>query len=70
MRVLSFKKGERTVRYIGAGAVFGFEEIAHNWRCKEDADRQGDEMRPLASISPAAPPVNAPARTMRCGGPI
>ena len=47
MRVLSFKKGERTVRYIGAGAVFGFEEIAHNWRCKEDADRQGDEMRPL-----------------------
>ena len=24
--------GQRTLRYIGAGAYFGFEEIAHNWR--------------------------------------
>ncbi len=30
--------GEKTVRYIGAGAVFGFEEIAHNWRHKDDGD--------------------------------
>ncbi len=26
--------GERTLNYIGAGQVFGLEEIAHNWRRK------------------------------------
>ena len=27
--------GERTLNYFGAGHVFGFREIAHNWRAKE-----------------------------------
>ena len=27
-----FGTGERTLNYIGAGHVFGFDEIAHNWR--------------------------------------
>ncbi len=30
--------GEKTVRYIGAGAMFGFEEIAHNARPENEAD--------------------------------
>jgi Fe-S-cluster-containing dehydrogenase component/CRP-like cAMP-binding protein len=27
-----FGSGERTLNYIGAGQLFGFDEIAHNWR--------------------------------------
>ena len=27
--------GERTLNYIGAGQVFGLNEIAHNWRAKD-----------------------------------
>ncbi len=27
--------GERTLNYLGAGRIFGLNEIAHNWRCKE-----------------------------------
>ena len=32
-----FGGGERTLNYIGAGQVFGLNEIAHNWRCKDAA---------------------------------
>jgi Fe-S-cluster-containing dehydrogenase component/CRP-like cAMP-binding protein len=31
-----FGNGHRTMNYLGAGRVYGFEEIAHNWR-KPDA---------------------------------
>jgi Fe-S-cluster-containing dehydrogenase component/CRP-like cAMP-binding protein len=30
-----FGNGERTLKYIGAGQLFGLEEIAHNWRNKD-----------------------------------
>ncbi len=30
-----FGVGERTLNYIGAGQIFGLNEIAHNWRKKE-----------------------------------
>jgi len=30
-----FGGGERTLNYIGAGQIFGLNEIAHNWRNKE-----------------------------------
>jgi Fe-S-cluster-containing dehydrogenase component/CRP-like cAMP-binding protein len=30
-----FGDGERTLNYIGAGQIFGLNEIAHNWRNKE-----------------------------------
>lgn len=30
-----FGGGERTLNYIGAGQIFGLDEIAHNWRNKE-----------------------------------
>jgi Fe-S-cluster-containing dehydrogenase component/CRP-like cAMP-binding protein len=30
-----FGGGERTLNYIGAGQVFGLDEIAHNWRNKD-----------------------------------
>lgn len=29
--------GQKTQRYIGAGALFGFEEITHNWRNGEES---------------------------------
>ena len=32
-----FGGGERTLNYIGAGQIFGLEEIAHNWRTKGSA---------------------------------
>ena len=32
-----FGGGERTLNYIGAGQIFGLNEIAHNWRNKEAA---------------------------------
>jgi len=32
-----FGSGERTLNYIGAGQVFGLNEIAHNWRNKDAA---------------------------------
>ena len=32
-----FGGGERTLNYIGAGQVFGLDEIAHNWRNKDAA---------------------------------
>ena len=32
---LRVNNGEQTVRYLGSGGVFGFEEIAHNWRSDE-----------------------------------
>jgi Fe-S-cluster-containing dehydrogenase component/CRP-like cAMP-binding protein len=32
-----FGGGERTLNYIGAGQIFGLNEIAHNWRNKESA---------------------------------
>ena len=32
-----FGDGERTLNYIGAGQIFGLNEIAHNWRSKEAA---------------------------------
>lgn len=30
----TYNHGERTVSYLGRGQVFGFEELAHNWREK------------------------------------
>ena len=30
-----FGGGERTLNYIGAGQIFGLNEIAHNWRTKD-----------------------------------
>ncbi len=30
-----FGAGERTLNYIGAGQIFGLDEIAHNWRKKD-----------------------------------
>jgi Fe-S-cluster-containing dehydrogenase component/CRP-like cAMP-binding protein len=30
-----FGGGERTLNYIGAGQIFGLQEIAHNWRNKD-----------------------------------
>ena len=30
-----FGEGERTLNYVGAGQIFGLEEIAHNWRSKD-----------------------------------
>jgi Fe-S-cluster-containing dehydrogenase component/CRP-like cAMP-binding protein len=30
-----FGTGERTLNYIGAGQIFGLDEIAHNWRAKD-----------------------------------
>ena len=32
-----FGGGERTLNYIGAGQIFGLNEIAHNWRNKDAA---------------------------------
>jgi Fe-S-cluster-containing dehydrogenase component len=32
-----FGGGERTLNYIGAGQIFGLNEIAHNWRNKDSA---------------------------------
>jgi Fe-S-cluster-containing dehydrogenase component/CRP-like cAMP-binding protein len=32
-----FGGGERTLNYIGAGQIFGLQEIAHNWRNKNSA---------------------------------
>jgi Fe-S-cluster-containing dehydrogenase component/CRP-like cAMP-binding protein len=32
-----FGGGERTLNYIGAGQIFGLNEIAHNWRNKNSA---------------------------------
>jgi Fe-S-cluster-containing dehydrogenase component len=32
-----FGGGERTLNYIGAGQIFGLDEIAHNWRKKDAA---------------------------------
>ena len=32
-----FGAGERTLNYIGAGQIFGLDEIAHNWRTKAAA---------------------------------
>jgi Fe-S-cluster-containing dehydrogenase component/CRP-like cAMP-binding protein len=32
-----FGSGERTLNYIGAGQIFGLNEIAHNWRNKDAA---------------------------------
>jgi Fe-S-cluster-containing dehydrogenase component/CRP-like cAMP-binding protein len=32
-----FGGGERTLNYIGAGQIFGLNEIAHNWRDKNSA---------------------------------
>jgi Fe-S-cluster-containing dehydrogenase component/CRP-like cAMP-binding protein len=32
-----FGGGERTLNYIGAGQIFGLQEIAHNWRDKNSA---------------------------------
>lgn len=32
-----FGSGERTLNYIGAGQVFGLDEIAHNWRSRDAA---------------------------------
>ena len=29
--------GHRTISFLGRGEAFGFEEIAHNWRCGDDA---------------------------------
>lgn len=37
---LRVNNGERTVRYLGSGGVFGFEEIAHNWRGEAPVDFQ------------------------------
>ena len=28
--------GHRTLNYLGSGRVYGFEEIAHNWRQPEN----------------------------------
>jgi Fe-S-cluster-containing dehydrogenase component/CRP-like cAMP-binding protein len=35
-----FGAGERTLNYIGAGQLFGLNEIAHNWRAKEPVNYQ------------------------------
>jgi len=32
-----FGSGERTLNYLGAGQIFGLQEIAHNWRSKTAA---------------------------------
>lgn len=31
-----FGNGHRTLNYLGAGQIYGLEEIAHNWRAKEN----------------------------------
>jgi Fe-S-cluster-containing dehydrogenase component/CRP-like cAMP-binding protein len=31
-----FGRGQRTLSYLGAGQYYGFEEIAHNWRRKDE----------------------------------
>lgn len=42
-----YGSGERTLNYIGAGSVFGFEEIAHNWR---HPDRELHSLHTLRSM--------------------
>ena len=35
-----YNKGERTARYLAKGQMYGFAEIAHNWKNKDDAPLQ------------------------------
>jgi len=42
-----FGGGERTLNYIGAGQIFGLNEIAHNWRNKDTATNMQFSLRAI-----------------------
>jgi Fe-S-cluster-containing dehydrogenase component len=49
--------GERTLNYIGAGQIFGLNEIAHNWRAKDSPANFQFSLRAIGYTHPLIVPT-------------
>lgn len=52
-----YNKGERTARYLAKGQMYGFEEIAHNWKTQEEMPLQYT-LRALGYVDVLVVPTN------------